>query len=335
MERRSHSGHVTQTTSERPRLIAVDWGTSSLRVWLMNSHGEILSARRLAQGLLKIADLPADDRRVEYERVFTAACGDWLDHHPSLPAIACGMVGSSEGWVDAGYLTIPTDLTFGADALTAINHAAGVLHVVPGLRIASDPSTPGDVLRGEESQLIGALDLADHEETLQTFVLPGTHTKWVRVDNGKVTTFTTAMTGEVFGLLLQHGLLARTAAPAVSDDAAFDRGLRTTSDRGLLAELFGGRALVLDGLLDPSSLPDYLSGVLIADELRHQLPAFEAVGRIVLCGAADLCARYARALRHQGVQTHLVTEDATARGLWTIARRVGLIDVDAQEGRSS
>jgi 2-dehydro-3-deoxygalactonokinase len=335
LERTSDSSHVTHTTAAPPcpRLIAVDWGTSSLRVWLMDGAANVLSARRRAKGLLSIADLTVAERGGEYERILSDVCGDWLRDHPGLPAIACGMVGSSEGWVDAGYLALPTDLTLRADAFTTIDHAHGVLHVVPGLRIASLADAAGDLLRGEESQLVGALDLAGRDHPRQTFVLPGTHTKWVRVEDGKVISFTTAMTGEIFGLLLRDGLLARTAAPASGDDRAFERGLRTTTDRGLLTELFGGRALVLDGLLDPSSLPDYISGVLIADELRHQLPTYATSGPVVLCGAPELCARYSKALAQNGVESRVVPEDATARGLWTIAHRTGLIDPTTTDAR--
>jgi 2-dehydro-3-deoxygalactonokinase len=235
------------------------------------------------------------------------------------------MVGSAGGWTDAGYLGVPTDLAVGADDLTVVIHALGVLHLVPGLRIASHGDTPGDLMRGEESQLVGALDLVGHDHPEQTFVLPGTHTKWVRVENRKVISFTTVMTGEIFGLLLRHGLLARTAAPGGTDDRAFVRGLRTAAGRGLPAELFGGRALVLDGLLEPASLPDYVSGVLIADEIRHQFPKYAGTGRFVVCGAPDLCRRYAHALSDAGAPPHIVTEEATARGLWAIAGRAGLI----------
>lgn len=324
--RGADSRHVIHTTTEQPHLLAVDWGTSSLRAWLMGGRGEILSARHRAKGLLSIADLPAAERSAEYERIYTELCGDWLGEHPALPAIACGMVGSTEGWANADYLTVPTLLTFGKEALTEVRHDLGVLHLVPGLRVASHGDTPGDLLRGEESQLVGALELLGQDTPHCTFVLPGTHTKWVRVDSGTVTSFTTVMTGEIFGLLLRHGLLARTAAPSTVDDKAFDRGLRTTADRGLPAELFGARALVLDGLLDPASVPDYLSGVLIGDEVRHQFPRYGAAGSFIVCGAPELCGRYARALQKVGVEPRILTEDATARGLWTIAAGAGLID---------
>lgn len=318
---------VTHTTSE-PRLLAVDWGTTSLRAWLLGDGGRVLSARRRAKGLLSIADIPTAERGAEYEAIFVELCEDWLRAHPALPAIACGMVGSSEGWADAGYLTVPTKLSFGPADLTEIHHARGVLHLVPGLRIASGADKPGDLMRGEESQLAGALESVGPDHAGLTFVLPGTHTKWVRVDDGVVTAFTTVMTGEIFGLLLKHGLLARTAAAGSSDEHAFDRGLQTTADRGLPAELFGARALVLDGLLDPTSVSDYLSGVLIADEVRHQVPLHAAAGEFVLCGAPELCARYARALRRNGADPRILAEDATARGLWTIATRAGLIPAD-------
>ncbi|KAA0082648.1 2-dehydro-3-deoxygalactonokinase [Mycolicibacterium sp. P9-64] len=338
--RTSDSVSVTRTTATHtseakplPRLIAVDWGTTSLRAWLMSDGGEIVSTRRRAKGLLSIADRPAAERGAEYERIFIELCKDWLGEYPTVPAIACGMVGSTEGWADAGYLTVPTDLEFSADTLTKIRHARGTLHLVPGLRVAPHGDTPGDLLRGEESQLVGALELVDSDQLPQTFVLPGTHTKWVRVDNATVQSFTSVMTGEIYGLLLRHGLLARTAATGSPDYRAFDRGLRTTTDRGLLAELFGARALVLDGLLDPASVPDYLSGVLIADEVRHQFPRYGAGAGVVVCGAPDLCNRYARALRQAGADPRIVTEDATARGLWTIAARSGLIDSTIPEAQ--
>jgi 2-dehydro-3-deoxygalactonokinase len=327
LERWTDCERVMHTTSE-PRLLAVDWGTTSLRAWLVADGGRILSARRRAKGLLSIADMPTAERAAEYEAILLDLCDDWFRAHPELPAIACGMVGSSEGWADAGYLTVPTELAFGTHDLTEIRHARGVLHLVPGLRVASQTDTPGDLLRGEESQLVGALELVGPDHAGLTFVLPGTHTKWVRVDDGVVTSFTTVMTGEIFGLLLKHGLLARTAAAGGADEHAFDRGLRTTAERGLPAELFGARALVLDGLLDPSAVADYISGVLISDEVRHQLPLHGSTDDFVLCGAPELCERYAQALRHNGADPRILAEDATARGLWTIATRAGLVSGD-------
>jgi 2-dehydro-3-deoxygalactonokinase len=180
------------------------------------------------------------------------------------------------------------------------------------------------VIRGEETQLAGVLDVLGDPGEPFTVVLPGTHSKWVRVDGATVTGFATAMSGELYGLLSAHGILARTAAEPVRDDAAFARGLATgRRSRGLATELFGARPLVLDGVLEPASVPDYLSGVLIADEVSNLLS--DSDNEVVLCGTADLCRRYAIALDGRGVTATVLTEEITAQGLWRIATAAGLV----------
>ncbi|WP_449560353.1 2-dehydro-3-deoxygalactonokinase [Mycolicibacterium mageritense] len=295
------------------RLVALDWGTSALRAWLLGDDGQILDARECDGGLLRVED---------YAATFSDVCSDWLGAHPDVPAIACGMVGSSQGWREAGYLTVPTDLTIAASALTPVPHDRGILHLVPGLRYEHDGRT--DVMRGEETQLIGVLRMLDADDLL--VVLPGTHTKWVRISAHQVLSFTTAMTGELYGLLMQHGILARTAAAAAPDEGAFARGLAADPSRGLASALFGARAAVLDDQLAPSALPDYVSGLLIADEVRHLLPEHLPQQRIVLCGNAELCRRYSTAFAAHGVTPAAsITGDAAALGLWTIAADCGLI----------
>jgi 2-dehydro-3-deoxygalactonokinase len=313
-------------SAARPRLVALDWGTTSQRVWLLGDDGRILESRQRDRGLLSTV-AAGTERTREHEKVFVDACGDWLRANPALPAIACGMVGSAQGWAEAGYLNVPTDLAIDAAELITVRHDLGVLHLVPGLRVAPHGAVPGDIMRGEETQLIGVLDLLPEADGPLSVILPGTHTKWVRIDNRKVISFTTAMSGELYALVLRHSILALTAAHGERDDAAFTRGLTAAAadERGLAAELFGARALVLDGLLEPASVPDYVSGVIIADEVRHQLPRHANPGRIVLCGTTDLCRRYASALGQYGVQTHILAEDTTVRGLWTIAARAGLV----------
>ncbi|MFC4561695.1 2-dehydro-3-deoxygalactonokinase [Nocardiopsis mangrovi] len=312
-------------TDTDPGLIALDWGTSAQRAWLLDTRGRVLDARRPDSGLLATTEgIDTRDPRARaaaYEAAFRRACGDWLTTHPGLPAIACGMVGSAQGWVDTGYHTVPTTLDF--TALVPVTHRDGVLHLVPGLRLPSG-DTPGDVIRGEETQLVGILDVLGDPGEPFTVVLPGTHSKWVRIDGGAVTGFATAMSGELYGLLTAHGILARTAAEPVRDDAAFARGLAAgRRSRGLAAELFGARPLVLDGALEPGSLPDYLSGVLIGDEVANLSSASDT--RVVLCGTADLCRRYAAALADRGVEAAVLTEEVTARGLWRIAAAAGLL----------
>lgn len=320
-----------------PRLIALDWGTTSMRSWLLGDEGRILETREPAGGLLDMAaGIDAADpaaRARAYEAAYLDVCGGWLRDHPGLPALACGMVGSAQGWCEAGYLTVPARLDSTARSLTEITLAAGAVHLVPGLRVASDArhDIPGDVLRGEETQVIGVLELIARPDAEHIVVLPGTHTKWMRIEDRTVRSFTTAMSGELYGLVTGHGLLSHTATDPRRDDAAFTRGLTagfSPRERGLATALFGARALVLDGLLAPSSLADYLSGVVLADEVRHLLPQYRAE-RIVLCGNADLCRRYAAALRMRGVVTEVVGEDAAAAGLWSIAVAAGVVAAEA------
>ncbi|QFU92712.1 2-dehydro-3-deoxygalactonokinase [Amycolatopsis sp. YIM 10] len=309
-----------------PALVALDWGTSGQRAWLLGADGRILGTRRSGRGLMAVTEGidPGDPaaREAAYEAALHQACGDWLAG--GLPAIACGMVGSAQGWTDTGYRTVPSTLDF--TGLVPVPHRDGVLHLVPGLRMPSG-ELPGDVLRGEETQLAGMSDLLTGR--CATVVLPGTHSKWVRVERGEVTAFATAMSGELHGLLTAHGIFARTAAEAVRDDVAFERGLTAgRRARGLSTELFGARPLVLDGELAPASLPDYLSGVLIADEVSHLVPGGET--GVVVCGTADLCRRYAAALAHHGVEAAVRTEETAAEGLWRIATAAGLVT----EGKS-
>lgn len=317
---------MSLVTDIGPALIALDWGTSGQRAWLLGRTGEILAARDTGRGLLTTTeDVDSRDPRARaavYESAFLETCGDWLTAFPGLPSIAAGMVGSAQGWADSGYRTVPAKPD--SPSLVPVSHRDGVLHLVPGLRIPSG-ERPGDVIRGEETQLVGVLEALGEPAGPLTVVLPGTHSKWVRVENGLVTDFATAMTGELYGLLTTHGILARTAAGPVPDDEAFSRGLAAgRRSRGLATEAFGARPLVLDGVLEPASLPDYLSGVLIADEVSHLLRDSDT--RVVLCGASELCRRYAAALAERGVEATVLSEEVTARGLWRIATAAGLLE---------
>ncbi|MFI1912938.1 2-dehydro-3-deoxygalactonokinase [Nocardia sp. NPDC020380] len=335
---------MTQHPAPEPCLIALDWGTSAQRAWLLGAGGRILDARRSGAGLLSTSagiDLTDPAARARgHEAAFLTLVGDWLRAHPGLPAIACGMVGSARGWQEAEYRTVPCPLTFGADDLTPVSHREGLLHLVPGLRVAPDPARmiPGDVLRGEETQAIGILAQLPDPDAAQTLVLPGTHSKWLRIHDREVTGFTTAMSGELYALVTEHGILGHTATTPVRDDAAFARGLAASANpaaRGLAAELFGARALVLAGALASSALPDYVSGVIIGDEVCRLLPHYREPGRITLCGSADLCRRYATALEYRDIAAEIIGEDVAAQGLWAIACTAGLVGSAQAAGQQS
>lgn len=301
-----------------PSLVALDWGTSTLRAYLLGADGAVLARRTEPWGVMH---LPAGGFAAAFERT----TGDWRAHRPALPVIAAGMVGSAQGWVHAPYRPCPAGLDDLAAALTPVE--SGALHVVPG--VAHLGERP-DVMRGEETQIVGALDRHPTLAERSLLVLPGTHAKWVRVVDGRVRDLATYMTGELFAVLRDHSILGRPAGatpPADPEtvDAAFTRGVLAARDAtsGVAPLLFGVRALTLLGRLAPEASLDYLSGLLIGDELHGGLA--DGAERLALVGDGALCRRYAAALRLFGVEDVPVIEDAAERGLWCIARRAGLI----------
>ena len=284
-----------------PHLIAVDWGTSSLRGARLDEAGRVLEEKSAPLGLLNV---PNGD----FAGVFNSLFSDWMEPAGSVCLIS-GMAGSRQGWVEAPYVACPA----GPEDLERHLHwiEPGRIALVPGLSV--EQGEVPDVMRGEEVQIFGALRLAGVTEGL--FVLPGTHSKWATVRDGQVTGFRTYMTGEVYGLLGQHSILARTLdAEAPLDEAMFRRGVtRAGEGEGLLHNAFGVRALALFDRLSPAQSASYLSGVLIGEELRaQQLPA----GRpVVVIGAPALTARYALALGHKGVTVRSFGAEATWAGL--------------------
>jgi 2-dehydro-3-deoxygalactonokinase len=313
-------------------LLALDWGTTTFRAWLLDGTGSVLDSVRTADGALAVS-AEADSARARaaaFEGTFARLCRHWLDEHPGIPVLCAGMAGSNHGWAEAGYLDVPTDLRGLAERLTVVPAGDSVVNIVPGLRATgSDP----DVMRGEEVQLVGALGAsADRPETV---VLPGTHSKWVHLDGTRVTGFTTAMTGELYGLLMGDSILARlaTGEPRPKASAAFTRGLETEAahgdERGLPALLFTARTLVLAGRLDPTDVADYVSGLLIGAEVRHALRGARSgvgfpAGVVALCGSPATTDRYRLALERGGASVRTVGEGAATRGVWRIAVDAGL-----------
>lgn len=302
-------------------LVALDWGTSSLRAYLLDGQGTVLEARQRPWGA---RNLP--------EGGFDAALADITRGWPRRVRIASGMVGARGGWREMPYLDTPVDVAQVARSLGQVRAADGEpVHLVPGLR---DPLGP-DVMRGEETQILGVLAHDPALAAAATLLLPGTHSKWVEVREGRVAGFRTAMTGELFALLLKHSILGAGIGPdARADDApAFLRGVAEARDSGAagaLSRIFAIRARMLDGTLTTDELPSYLSGLLVGEEIRGMSAAnaAKAAAPIVLVGNRALCARYREALQAFGLSAMLAADDAAARGLWRIAIDAGLVAAD-------
>ena len=281
--------------------IAVDWGTSQLRAWLMRGDGNILERRQSDAGMGTLA-------RDGFEPALRALVGDALP----APVLACGMVGSRQGWVEAPYSTAPCAPPGAAEAVA-----------VPGMDVRILPGVkqdrPADVMRGEETQIAGYL--ATHPGFDGVICLPGTHTKWVHISAGEIVSFRTAMTGEMFALLSRHSVLRHSVGTGWDADS-FAAGVDQAISRpeALAASLFSLRA---EGLLDgltPDAARARLSGLLIGAELAAMRPYW--LGRDVsLIGAESLSRAYADALALQSVPCQSTgVENMTLAGLtaaWT------------------
>jgi 2-dehydro-3-deoxygalactonokinase len=306
------------------RLIGLDWGTSSLRAYRVVAGGELGESRQLPAGILRVV---ADGGGADgFERCFEQACGDWAAAAPSSPILACGMIGSAQGWREAPYLDVPTNLDALGHALTAVQTRGGAaLHIIPGL---IDRRALPEVMRGEETQVMGALEHAPPAAADRWFGLPGTHSKWVRVRDRHIVQFHTFMTGEVFAALCGHTILGRTMQqPPAPDLHAFDRGVevaRSWTARTVLSTIFSTRTLHLVGALPAEAQADYLSGLLIGHEVAALEP-LAVTGAVVLVGADELCRRYQRALSAFGHAPASIAPDVTPRGLWRIATAAGLV----------
>jgi 2-dehydro-3-deoxygalactonokinase len=305
-------------------LIALDWGTTSFRAYRLDAMGAVLEAKSAPAGILRITE-------GDFETVFEGEIGPWLADGPSPPVIASGMITSRQGWVEVPYLPCPAGSAELAGAL--LRHETGggrIVHFVPGLSIVGADGVP-DVIRGEETQIIGAVAGAAGEGAgRRLLVLPGTHSKWALVEDGRLVWFATFMTGELFGLLKEHSILGRLMAGDADDEAAFRRGLAyaRSPKGGLLKSLFSARTLGLFGDLAASGIASYLSGLLIGTELREALDCLEQPPvdqEITVVGSSDLVARYLAAIRHAGLRGREAAEHAGARGLFLIARAAGLI----------
>ncbi|MEJ8846052.1 2-dehydro-3-deoxygalactonokinase [Variovorax rhizosphaerae] len=286
-------------------LVAVDWGTSSLRGALLDGTGTVLAEQGHPRGILSV---PAGG----FPEVFESLFAEWM-RPEGTRCIISGMAGSQQGWVEAPYCACPAGL--GEVARSIIDIQPGRIALVPGLR--DEHAGVPDVMRGEEVQIFGAIALTGLRDGV--FVLPGTHNKWVRVKDGRVEGFRTFMTGEFYALLSQHSIIARTLdADAPLDEAAFLQGVaQSDNGEGLLHNAFGARTLALFNRTPKAHLSSYLSGLLIGEELRTQ--SLKTSGEVVLIGSPALTQRYALAIGAAGVATRTLGAEATWAGLHALA----------------
>jgi 2-dehydro-3-deoxygalactonokinase len=288
----------------RPDWIAVDWGTSNLRAWAMGADGVPLAEAASERGM---GTLDRDG----FEPALVDLIGPWLGSEP-VDVIACGMVGSRQGWVEAPYAAVPSpprrDTPF---ARAPTRDPRLRVHVLHGLK----QDRPPDVMRGEETQIAGLLARAPGFDGVAC--LPGTHSKWAHLSAGEVVAFASFMTGELFALLSRQSVLRHSVGAEGWSDADFAEAVEDTLARPerMAARLFGLRAEALIADLSPERARARLSGLLIGVELAAARPYW--LGReVVLIGAAGTTRAYAAALALTGLAPRILpATEMTLAGL--------------------
>ncbi|MDJ0626749.1 MAG: 2-dehydro-3-deoxygalactonokinase [Rhodobacter sp.] len=268
--------------------VAVDWGTTHLRAWAMDDRDAVLAEARSDDGMAAL-------RPDQFEPALLALIEPWLGPG-TTPVIACGMVGSRQGWAEAPYRAVPCQARSDRLVHAPVRDARLDVRLIPGVK----QDSPADVIRGEETQIAGYLSQApDFDGVL---CLPGTHSKWVHVSAGEIVSFRTFMTGELFDLLGHQSVLRHSIAPEGWDDGAFAEAVAEAMAKpeALAARFFALRAEALLRGQSPEAARARLSGLLIGAEMAAAKPYWLGQ-QVAMVGAPALMAIYTAALAAQGV----------------------------------
>jgi len=297
-----------------PPLIAVDWGSTRFRAKLV-CDGAVAASVETDDGI-------RNRRGRDFDAILASSCAPWKIAHPEARVLASGMIGAREGWKEAPYVSLPGGWDDVAAHLVRVpSPTFGEVFLVPGARW-DDPSTgQTDVMRGEETQALGRL--ASLPGAAVALCLPGTHSKWILGDEGRLVAFRTWLTGEAYDLLTSRdSLIAGDGTPASADSPAFRSGMEAADGPGgLLHHLFLARTGMLTGRITASEVRSFVSGVLIGHELREAV-AFAAGRPIHVLGDSPAARALSAALRVRGIGHATDSSDVHLAGLLGIAARV-------------
>ena len=294
--------------------IAVDWGSTSFRAYLLDEQLNCVDKVSNANGVFKL--------KKSFVETLQEACGAWISKGDVSEVLLAGMAGSRNGWVETAYSQCP---------VSAVEHKSGAVdldtefalqvQVLPGVQGQSPCGFP-DVMRGEEVQLFGALEYLDKESAI--VCLPGTHSKWVKLQDGKITVFATLMTGELFALLREHSSIGTLVTDEEFDKTSFLQGAhdqmqaeKTAAGKvGLSHSLFSVRARAVSNSLHASSIFSYLSGLIIADEISTASSLFNLDQEVVVITDKKLSAAYSHALKAANIKAVFIdSETAFLQGI--------------------
>jgi 2-dehydro-3-deoxygalactonokinase len=292
--------------------IALDWGTTSFRAYHVDGNGKVINQFADAEGILAVKD-------GAFEAVLESHIGNW---DKSLSVIASGMITSRQGWIERPYVDCPASAADLAKAIHLHKTSSGrLVHFITGLHLKS-PSIGHDVMRSEEVQVFGSLDTGAHH-----FVTPGTHSKWIDVEDGRITNFATYITGETFSLMRNHSILGRLMKDDADDEAAFNQGVEKAfaDPAGLLHSLFSVRSLGLFDALKPEQLSSYLSGIVIGTEVAHATLSNDRSAKYVVLASPNIGMRYLRAMKIAGLDVDYGDPLSIVKGEALIAKQAGII----------
>jgi 2-dehydro-3-deoxygalactonokinase len=292
--------------------IALDWGTTSFRAYRVAAGGQVLDTVSAPEGILAVKD-------GKFEEALEALIGAW---DVKLPVLAAGMITSRQGWIELPYLPCPASAADLARALHLHTTTSGRrIAFATGLSYRAPDGMP-DVMRSEETQVFGSLDLG-----LNHFVTPGTHSKWITTEGDRLVHYATYVTGEVFAALKDHTILGRLMTPGPDDEEAFAMGVRAALEdpAGFLHRIFSARSLGLFGELAPEAISSYLSGQVIGTEVAHAIRDNPRDAEYAVLASPGIGGRYVKAIEIAGLKVRYGDPQAIVKGLAIIARKAAII----------
>ena len=297
-------------------LVAVDWGSSQFRAYLLDTNGTVVEKTRNNQGIFKA-------RAIGFESVLHSACSKWFDHVPGLPVFMCGMVGSREGWIETEYLKCPISVDQLGERLVRVPGIPdNPIFIVPG--VISSEFAFTDVMRGEETQVFG---LPPESYPGKIACLPGTHSKWVSFNGNTINFFATFLTGELFASIKTSSSIQPVIQHEDFNEDAFMEGVRLSRRPGGLSHhVFSIRSRQVAGESTHGAHASYLSGLLIGAEINAGLALCSVEQSITLIGNTSLLRQYDMAFSLFDISTTSMRSDqASVRGLWKLAAVSGQV----------
>jgi 2-dehydro-3-deoxygalactonokinase len=283
---------ASRNEDPQPCLIAIDWGTSRFRAYLVSHSAQVLEEVASAEGIGAVSN-------GGYPQILLRRCGEWLNSYPKLPVLMAGMIGSRNGWKEVPYVPCPASLQQIRAGIQKIEISPGQAGgIVPGLIYRE--AGVADVIRGEETLIIGA------QVENGSVVLPGTHSKWAEVQDGEIRSFKTFMTGECYSLLRQHSVL-RLLAREPDDRSGLRAGIAASKrEGGLLHQAFQARTAVLDGQMRGEQVGPFVSGLLIAHEVGSAAATRGTSQRVVLVAEGNLAMNYGEVITEFGLEADVL-----------------------------